>query len=132
MRAEKSSEPTSESGRQNHTVLIGHLLAVVAVSVGYESLFMHHGLNRFDESWPLYAAMRLHAGGVLYDDIFFLFPPGHVLSAWLAYAWDPPGFELARVFYSGFTVMLCAVMYLLGLVSHSPRRSTASRSTSSP
>ena len=35
--------------------------------------------------------MRLHDGGTLYDDVFFVFPPGHLLSAWIAYALDPPG-----------------------------------------
>jgi len=115
----RTQDPT-KSGARTHKVLIGHLLAVVAVSAGYESLFIHHGLNRFDESWPLYAAMRIHAGGVLYHDTFFLFPPGHLLSAWLAYAWDPPGFELARVFYAGFSVLLCATMYLLGRRIMSP------------
>ena len=92
-----------------------HLLVLVAVSVAYESLFIHHGIAwLFDEGWPLYAAMRLHAGGVLYADVFFPFPPGHLLPAWLAYALDPPGIILARIFYAGFNVVLCVAMYFLG------------------
>lgn len=41
--------------------------------------------------------MRLHAGAVFYGDVFFVLPPGHLLSAWLAYALDPPGIILTRV-----------------------------------
>ena len=62
--------------------LVWHLLLVLAVSAAYESLFLHHGLNVIDEGWPLYAAMRLHDGGTLYQDVFFVFPPGHALPAW--------------------------------------------------
>ena len=87
---------------------------VLVVSSVYERLFLHHWINVVDEGWPLYAAMRLHAGGVLYDDVFFVFPPGHLLSAWLAYAIEPPGVVWARVFYSAFNVALCGVLYLLG------------------
>lgn len=91
------------------------LLLLVAVSVGYESLFIHHGIAwLFDEGWPLYAAMRLHEGGVLYRDVFFPFPPGHLLPAWVAYGIDPPGILLARIFYACFNVALCLSIYLLG------------------
>ncbi|MDB4433359.1 glycosyltransferase family 39 protein [bacterium] len=91
-----------------------HLLLIAAVSCAYESLFVHHGIGwLYDEGWPLYAAMKLHLGGVLYGDTFFLFPPGHLLPAWIAYALDPPGVILARYIHAGFTVALCAVLYLL-------------------
>ena len=73
---------------------------VLAVSIGYESLFPYYGLNVIDETWPLYTAMRLEAGGVLYDDAFWVFPPGHLLSAWIAYVLDPPGIVLARILVS--------------------------------
>ena len=91
-----------------------HCLLIVAVSWAYESLFLQHGIGwLFDEGWPLYAAMKLHKGGVLYEDVFFLFPPGHLLPAWIAYALDPPGVVLARYFYAGFTTALCVALYLL-------------------
>jgi hypothetical protein len=91
-----------------------HVTLVVALSAGFEALFLHSGLNPLDEGWPLYAAMQLHEGGTLYRDVFFVFPPGHVLSAWLSYAWSPPGLILARIFYAGFGVALCVAVYLLG------------------
>jgi len=92
----------------------GHVALILCVSSAYESLFIHHGIGwLFDEGWPLYAAMQLHHGGTLYGDIFFLFPPGHLLPAWIAYALDPPGVVLARVFYAGFNVALCVAVYLL-------------------
>ncbi len=91
-----------------------HLLVILLVSAGFESLFIHYGIGwLFDEGWPLYAAMRLHEGGVLYKDIFFLFPPGHLFPAWLAYAIDPPGIILARYIYAAFNVLLCLAMYPL-------------------
>jgi 4-amino-4-deoxy-L-arabinose transferase-like glycosyltransferase len=91
-----------------------HLLTIVGVSCAFQSLFIHHGIAwLFDEGWPLYAAMQLHAGGVLYADVLFPFPPGHLLSAWIAYAIDPPGILLARMLYAAFTVALCAACYLL-------------------
>ena len=89
------------------------LAIVVVVSCLYESRFIHYGLNRIDESWQLYAAMRLQAGGVLYDDVLWVFPPGHVWAAWLAWWWDPPGLVTARLFYAAFDVALAAVAYLL-------------------
>lgn len=92
-----------------------HLLLIAAVSVWFESLFVHHGIAwLFDEGWPLYAAMQLQNGGVLYGDVFFLFPPGHLIPAWIAYALDPPGVILARTIYSAFTLSLCVAIYALG------------------
>ena len=90
------------------------LLVICTVSIAYEWLFLRKGINLVDEGWPLYAAMQLDSGGTLYSDVFFVFPPGHALCAWLAYALDPPGVLLSRVFYSAFVVALCAVTYLLG------------------
>jgi len=91
-----------------------HLALVLAASISFEAAFLHHGLNVYDEGWPLYAAMQLHAGGSLFDDVFFVFPPGHLLAAWLGYAIDPPGIVFARGVYAGFNVALCAAMYFLG------------------
>ena len=71
-------------------------------------------MNPVDEGWPLYTAMQLHDGGVLYRDVFFPLPPGHVLGAWLAYALDPPGVALARLFYAAFNVSLVVALYFLG------------------
>jgi len=90
-----------------------HVLCLAALSAAFESLFLRHGLNALDEGWPLYAAKQLHEGGVLYRDVFFVFPPAHALGAWLAYAWSPPGVVLARLFYSAFNVALCVAIYLL-------------------
>jgi hypothetical protein len=92
------------------------------VSIGFESLFIDHGLSAMDEGWPLHAAMELHdsadASGVssqavdkkLYDEVFWVFPPGHLGPAWVAYALDPPGIVLTRVFYAIFTVAACLAL----------------------
>jgi hypothetical protein len=91
-----------------------HLLTIVGISSAYQSLFIHHGIAwLFDEGWPLYAAMQLQAGGLLYGDVLFPFPPGHLASAWIAHAIDPPGIVLARMLYAAFTVALSAAFYLL-------------------
>ena len=86
---------------------------VLAVSAVYESLFLHRGLSPLDEAWPLYAAMRLRAGGTLYHDVLWVFPPGHLLVAWIAYVLDPPGVLGARIGYSAFTVALVGALYVL-------------------
>ena len=45
-----------------------HLLAAVALSALYESLFLELSNGElFDEGWPLGAAMQLQAGGRLYQ-----------------------------------------------------------------
>jgi 4-amino-4-deoxy-L-arabinose transferase-like glycosyltransferase len=93
---------------------VRHVALIFAVSVCFEALFLFDWPNPIDEGWPLYAAQRLHAGGTLYRDVFFVFPPGHLLSAWIAYAWDPPGILMTRVLYAGFTVALCIALYALG------------------
>ena len=105
--------------------LVAHLLLLLAVSVAYEAAFVPYYLNVLDEGWPLYAAMRLHQGGVLYDDVFFVFPPGHLLVAWIAYALDPPGVVLSRILYAAFSVALCVAMYGLGRRLMPPRYALA-------
>ena len=110
MNAESRAEATNRGGNASWW----HLPCLLALSAGFEWLFIHHGMSPFDEGWPLYAAMRLHEGGVLYRDTFFLFPPGHVLPAWIAYGVHPPGVVLARGIYAVFTVALVGALYLLG------------------
>ena len=91
-----------------------HLLLLFVISAGWEWLFLHAGVNRLDEGWPLYAAKRLHEGATLYRDVLFVFPPGHLLPAWIAYALDPPGVVAARLIYAAFNVSACLGIYLLG------------------
>lgn len=99
----------------NRNPLWWHLVSIVVVSAAFESLFIHHGIAwLFDEGWPLYAAMQLHDGAVLYRDVLFPFPPGHLLPAWIAYGLDPPGIVLARVLYASFCVALNVAVYFLG------------------
>ena len=91
-----------------------HLPLLIGISAAYELRFIAHGINTYDEGWPLYAAMRLHQGGVLYDDVFFVFPPGHVLAAWIGYGLDAPGLILTRQIYAAWNVALCVGIYELG------------------
>ncbi len=93
---------------------VWHLALLTAVSVVYESRFIRRGLNVRDEGWPLYAAMQLHAGGTLYDDVLWVFPPGHLLPAWVGAWLDPPGIEITRVIYAAFNVALVVALYVLG------------------
>lgn len=86
---------------------------LLVVSTAIQSMFLDYGINRLDEGWPLYAAMQMHAGGVLYDDVLWVFPPGHVLPAWIATWLAPPGFKLARIIYSGFDVALVVSVLFL-------------------
>lgn len=60
-----------------------------------------------DEGWPLHAAMELLDGKTLYDEVFWVFPPGHLIPAWIAYSLDPPGIVLVRTLYAAFTVAAC-------------------------
>lgn len=87
---------------------------VLVVSLLYEALFVRTGVNFMDEGWPLYAAMQLQTGGTLYRDVFWVFPPGALLPAWLGRLFDPPGLLLARYVYVAFTASLCGAIYLLG------------------
>jgi hypothetical protein len=91
-----------------------HLLLLFVISAGWEWLFLHAGVNKLDEGWPLYAAKRLHEGATLYRDVLFVFPPGHLLPAWIAGALDPPGVVAARLIYAAFNVSACLGIYLLG------------------
>ena len=91
-----------------------HVILLVSVSMVFEWAFVGTNLNLLDEGWPLYAAMQLHAGGALYEDVFFVFPPGHLLIAWIAYGIDPPGVFMARVLYALFNVGLVVGLYFLG------------------
>lgn len=93
---------------------VRHALWIALVCVGYEALFLYGPPNPIDEGWPLYAAKRLHEGGTLYADTFFVFPPGHLLPAWLAFATAPPGVELSRVLYAAFDLALTLALYALG------------------
>lgn len=90
-----------------------HLVWIACVCIGYEVQFLYQPPNPVDEGWLLYAAKRLHEGGTLYADTFFVFPPGHLLAAWIGYAVAPPGVEAARVLYGGFNLALCLALYLL-------------------
>lgn len=91
-----------------------HLLVLAVVSITFELSFVGTNLNLIDEGWPLYAAMQLHQGGTLYDDVFFVFPPGHLLVAYIAYAIDPPGVVVARLLYAAFDVAMVFALYFLG------------------
>ena len=87
---------------------------MVGVAAWFESLFLYFNVNWLDESWPLYAAMRLEAGGTLYQDVFFIFPPGHLLAGWIGWTLAPPGLVVARIVYSVFNLVLVAALYVLG------------------
>ena len=54
-----------------------HLVWIACVCIVYEAQFLYQPPNPVDEGWPLYAAKRLHEGGTLYADTFFVFPPAH-------------------------------------------------------
>jgi len=66
-----------------------------------------------DEGWPLHAAMEMQDGKTLYDEVFWVFPPGHLLPAWIAYALDPPGLVGARIIYAAFSVAACLALFLV-------------------
>jgi hypothetical protein len=66
-----------------------------------------------DEGWPIHAAMEMHDGKTLYDEVFWVFPPGHVLPAWIGYGLAPPGLVPARIIYGIFSVALCVALYFV-------------------
>jgi hypothetical protein len=107
-------DPTESRSDSARDPVWWHLVLILAVSGAYEWAFIHHGLNPYDEGWPLYAAMQLHAGGALYRDVFFVFPPGHLLAATIGYELAPPGIVVARAIYAAFNVSLCVAFYYLG------------------
>ncbi len=90
------------------------LPAVVALSAFWESLFLWKGSNLLDEGWALYAGMQLGMGRDLYDEIAWVFPPGHALPAWIGHELDPQGVLIPRLIYAGFAIALCAALYELG------------------
>jgi hypothetical protein len=90
-----------------------HAGAILVLSVAYESLFVTKGLNLMDEAWPLWAARQVAEGGALYADVLFVFPPGHLIPAWIGLALDPPGVVLARAIYAAFAVALAVSIYFL-------------------
>ena len=98
-----------------------HVVFLVAVSAGFEALFVPYSINLMDEGWPLYAAMGLHEGGSLYRDVFWVFPPGHLLAAWIGYGVAPPGVLVSRVIYAAFTVGLVVACYFVGRRVMPPR-----------
>lgn len=104
---------TVEEGNGSEATLV-HLLVLLVVSVGFEFAFLGSNLNMVDEGWPLYAAMQLHQGGTLYEDVFFVFPPGHLLMAYLAHWIDPPGVIAARILYALLNVSLVISLYFVG------------------
>jgi hypothetical protein len=91
-----------------------HLLILFVISASYESLFVQHGMNLLDEGWVLYGAKRLHEGHQLYTDVVFVFPPGHILPAWLGYWWEPPGIVATRTIDAALNTSLCLALYALG------------------
>jgi len=91
-----------------------HLPLLVAASVVFESLFVYHGVNIVDEGWTLYAARRWLEGAPLYRDVFFVFPPGHMLPSVLALWLDPPGLVVTRVIYALFATAAVVLVYRLG------------------
>jgi hypothetical protein len=110
----KKPLPSSRLRRFATSSWLWHLALLVPLSAWWESVFIHRGLNIRDEGWPLYAAMQMHAGGTLYDDVLWVFPPGHVLPAWIG-AWiHAPGIEITRMIYASFSVALVVGMYALG------------------
>ena len=92
MHADSIANPTP-----TRTSLLWQLALLACLSASYEALFVYHGVSALDEGWPLYAVSRLLEGGVLYDDVLFVFPPGHLLPAWLGYQLNPPGIIATRV-----------------------------------
>jgi hypothetical protein len=105
---------TVPSARVRVNTSARHLLLILVVSATWEWLFLHFGINKLDEGWTLYAAKRLHEGAVLYQDVMFPFPPGHLLAAWIGYAVEPPGVVVARAIYALFSVGASLGLYLLG------------------
>jgi hypothetical protein len=98
-----------------------HLLLVIGLSVWWESLYVHTGINPLDDSWPIYTIWNLDAGGTLFGDVLWVFPLGHLIPAWIGYHLAPPGLVVARIIYAAFAVAVCAGIYLLGRRLMPPR-----------
>lgn len=106
-----STDIDPDAGTRQQTAL--HLFFIVGLSLAYESLFVSNGFNPLDDSWPIYAVFNLDAGGTLYRDVFWVFPPGHLIPAYFGYHLAPPGLHVARLFYGAFAVAMCAGLYFL-------------------
>lgn len=91
-----------------------HLLIIFVVSCAYEALFTQFGINPLDDSWPIYAIWNMDAGGTLFGDVLWVFPPGHLIPAWIGYHLAPPGLVGARVIYAIFAVAVSLGIYVLG------------------
>lgn len=91
-----------------------HLSLLLAIGAAYHFQYTQSGLNLMDEGWVLSAGRALHHGWTMYDDLFWPFPPGHVLAGWIGWAIDPPGHMVARWIYAGFELALVATLYGLG------------------
>lgn len=89
------------------------VLAVIVCGL-IEARYLNRGISLLDEGWAMYAAMQLHMGGTLYRDIFWVFPPAHVFTAWLGYAISPDGILFTRTLYGCWTVALCLSCFQLG------------------
>jgi hypothetical protein len=90
-----------------------HVPLLLATGFAFCLRYNEIGLNLMDEGWALAAGRALHGGATMYDDLFWVFPPGHALAAWIGWAIDPPGHMVARWIYSGFELGLVAAMYFL-------------------
>ena len=90
-----------------------HVLLLVALGLAFHASYTQTGLNLMDEGWTLYAGRALHLGWTMYDQLFWVFPPGHALAAWIGWAIDPPGFMVARWIYAGFDIGLAVGLYFL-------------------
>ena len=117
-----AAEPkTTEQSEAATTQFRLHLLLIFAVSGYYEALFTQFGINPLDDSWPIYAIWNMDAGGSLFRDVLWVFPPGHLIPAWLGYHLAPPGLVLSRAIYAVFAVAACLGVYVLGRRLMPPR-----------
>ncbi len=91
-----------------------HLLIILVVSCSYEALFTQFGINPLDDSWPIYAIWNMDKGGALFHDVLWVFPPGHLIPAWIGYHLAPPGLVGARIIYAVFAVAVSLGIYVLG------------------
>ena len=91
-----------------------HLPLLLVIGAAYHFQYTQSGLNLMDEGWVLSAGRALHNGWTMYDDLFWVFPPGHALAGWIGWAIDPPGHVVARWIYAGFELALVATLYFLG------------------
>ena len=86
--------------RPDRNSLIACLLATTALSTGFENLLIRHGLNPIDEERALYAARQVSEGGRLYEDVLWVFPPGHLFLTWIGTSLASPGLVVTRLVYA--------------------------------